>query len=118
MENKEKELARINVLGETYRIIESNQDKDSTLKEADGYCDHSDKTICIDETLKVRQAGQLKNLDTFYRNKVLRHEIVHAFFFESGLGRNSDFADNEELVDWIAYQIPKMAKVMEECGIL
>ena len=57
------------------------------------------------------------NLKAF-RNQVIRHEVVHAFFCESGLENNSDFATNEELVDWIAIQIPKICEVMNSLGIL
>jgi hypothetical protein len=43
-----------------------------------------------------------------YSQIQLRHEIVHAFFFESGLAQSSnkceDWAMNEEMVDWIARQ--------------
>ena len=48
--------------------------------------------------------------------KVLRHEITHAFFFESGLAENSPFAQNEELVDWMAIQGPKIYKAWQEAG--
>lgn len=39
------------------------------------------------------------------------------FFAESGLRSNSDFAENEELVDWIAIQFPKIAKVFSDLNI-
>ena len=44
-------------------------------------------------------------------NEVLRHEIIHAFFIESGL---EDYNSNEQLVNWIAIQFPKMIKAFEE----
>ena len=49
--------------------------------------------------------------------KVIRHELVHAFIFESGLCECCSWADNEELVDWIARQFPKMNKVFSELNI-
>ena len=42
----------------------------------------------------------------------IRHEMIHAFFYESGLAGETDFAEDEILVDWIALQIPKIAKCM------
>ena len=53
----------------------------------------------------------------------LRHEIIHAFLFESGLGSNSlnhysAWAENEEMVDWFAIQLPKIFKVFQELDIL
>ena len=52
------------------------------------------------------------------RRQTLRHEIVHAFFLESGLGSESDYAQNEELVDWIARQGPKLYRAWAEAGAL
>ena len=52
------------------------------------------------------------------RKATTRHEIVHAFFFESGLGCESDYAQNEELVDWIARQGPKLYRAWAEAGAL
>ena len=50
----------------------------------------------------------------------LRHEIVHAFLGESGLSANSNETDawarNEEMVDWIAIQGPKIWKAWKEVG--
>ena len=58
-----------------------------------------------------------KNVDEF-RKKVLRHEIIHAFMHESGLGENSTYARDEELVDWIAFQFSKMLKAFEETNCI
>ena len=49
---------------------------------------------------------------------MLRHEIVHAFLYESGLDVSSEWARNEEIVDWIALQTPKLQKAFEEAGCL
>ena len=53
----------------------------------------------------------------------LRHEITHAFLNESGLQNDtsvpgSGWATNEEMVDWIAIQFPKMKKAFEEADCL
>ena len=53
----------------------------------------------------------------------LRHEIIHAFFNESGLSDNSfeftgAWAKNEEMVDWLAIQSPKIFRVFQELDIL
>jgi len=53
----------------------------------------------------------------------LRHELVHAFLNESGLMWNSftpdkAWAKNEEMVDWIAIQSPKLFKVFREVNAL
>ena len=53
---------------------------------------------------------------------MLRHEIIHAFLFESGLECNSlktyNWAENEEMVDWFAIQSPKIFILYKELNIL
>ena len=48
----------------------------------------------------------------------IRHELVHAFAYESGLAENSPWAFNEEMTDWIAIQFPKMLKAFETAMVL
>lgn len=52
----------------------------------------------------------------------MRHEIVHAYLYESGLAENSlsvaNWATNEEMVDWIARQFPKIKRTMETLNCL
>jgi len=54
--------------------------------------------------------------------ETLRHEIVHAFLFECGLSACSGYADhwakNEEMVDWIAIQGPKIHEAWKKAGAL
>ena len=52
-----------------------------------------------------------------YKKQVTRHELIHAFLFESGLGCES-WGGNEEIVDWIAFQFPKMLHAFEEADAL
>lgn len=51
----------------------------------------------------------------------MRHEIIHAFLFESGLSENfthPEYGHDETYVDWIASQFPKMCEVFKEVGCL
>ena len=52
----------------------------------------------------------------------MRHEILHAFLYESGLRENSctsfAWAENEEMIDWFAIQFPKILKIYGELNIL
>lgn len=56
----------------------------------------------------------MKNrFDSALKKETLRHEIVHAFLYESGLSGSSSkieggWATNEEMVDWIAIQANKL----------
>lgn len=104
----------VDVLGTEYAIVQSNKVDDLTLETCDGYCDTSVKKIVIDTFQEA--PNSLENLNE-YKKKVIRHELVHAFLFESGLGCNS-WADKEEIVDWIAIQFPKLLKVFESTDLI
>jgi len=104
------------ILGTKYKIRELNKEESPELENYLGWCDGNAKEIILDKSLNE------KNLLTF-KKKVLRHEIIHAFIRESGLRENSlvydnGWATNEEMVDWFAFQSPKIFKVFKELSIL
>ena len=105
----------VNVLGTEYTIILG---RDGLDKSMDGCCDETTKTIrATDYSDCTEEADSKGNLE-LQAKKVLRHEILHAFCFESGLAENSDWAQNEEMVDWVAIQAPKLIKAWMEAGAL
>lgn len=109
---------KVNILGTDYEIIKQTKEENPKLEEALGFCEMYSKKIVIDSEIGTDgNKMTVENVDAFKR-KVLRHEIIHAFFAESGLRSNSDYAENEELVDWIAIQFPKMMKIFSELGVL
>lgn len=115
-------MKTVNVLGTKYRIIKGSADKYPQLKSADGYCDHSVKQIVVlDCSIYKDDVTRIRDLEA-YEKKVTRHEVIHAFFYESGLWVNSfsvdDWATNEEMTDWFAIQSPKISKVFQELGIM
>ena len=97
--------ASVKILDEKYIIQVRHEEQDPKLKECDGYTDTTIKRIVICDRRSDNKM-QVENPEVVI-GKVLRHEMVHAFLYESGLGVNS-WADNEEIVDWIAIQFPKM----------
>lgn len=112
-------IKKINVLGAEYTIEHLKRDEDKMFKngEADGYCDSSSKRIVL------RMEDDMDNLDDYsvYLKKLTRHEIIHAFLFESGLGSNfqhKEWGHEETMVDWIAYQFPKMLQVFKDAECL
>lgn len=109
---------KINVLGAEYSIFHNHNPGDPRLENMDGFCDETAKEIVV-ETYEGDDGkpGVKAQLD-IQRKKILRHEITHAFLFESGLAENSSWAQNEELVDWIAIQGPKFIKAWQEAGAL
>lgn len=110
---------KVNVLGTEYSINFFSKLDDPKLNDVDGYMEPYTKKIVIDNMAPVGTPDPLllERID-LHKIKVLRHEIVHAFLTESGLRDNSQWASDEELVDWIAYQIPKMVKAMKEAECL
>lgn len=110
-------MTKVDVLGVEYTIKQLDKVKDLSLENCDGYCDHTTKTIVIDTFMNYEgQPSALGNLND-YEKKVIRHELIHAFLFESGLGGCS-WAKDEEIVDWIAAQFPKMMKAFETINSL
>lgn len=116
------EKQTVNILGTEY-TIECGTYKDfPTLQEMDGYTDTSTKQIIVDDmSMAENQLDSKKDL-TYYRKSVIRHEILHAFLYESGLAENSaesnSWATNEEMVDWFSIQSTKIFKVFQELNIL
>lgn len=102
------------ILGEKWEIEERTISEDEVLENCDGYCDKTVRLIVIGK--KERNC----NLSDFeaYRRKVMRHEIIHAFLFESGLHENftHDMGHDETYVDWFAVQFPKIKKVFDRAG--
>lgn len=110
----------VNILGTDYKIMFVPIDsKELNAKDADGYTDTTVKEIVVgifepDDTT-------VKDL-SFCQRSIIRHEIVHAFLYESGLNVNSEYngawAVNEEVVDWIALQHNKLHAAFEKAGAL
>lgn len=108
-----EEVKSINILGTEYKIIEhESKEENEIFKSYDGWCDSSVKEIHI---LK-KYEGDKTNLD-FVKNKILRHEIIHAFMYESGQDVESVWGLNEELVDFLAIQIPKLNNIFQKLEI-
>lgn len=106
----------IDILGTKYKIVKNAEEKDyPQLKECDGFTDFSIKKIVVADFDK--DESSIDDLE-WYKNKVLRHEIVHAFIHESGLAENCDWARNEEMTDWIAIQFEKMLRVFIDLNVI
>ena len=105
-----KILKKVSVLGTGYRIIEDNCNNDPLLKNSFGYTDYTSKKIVItdfrNEEIEIEDVAK-------YRKQVIRHELIHAFLCESGLHEKCEW-HNEEMVDWLAMQAPKLQKIFKE----
>ena len=117
----------VNVLGQDYMIEFKKPGEDYLLtgihEQAFGVMDAMKKKII----LRDRSGDSAwKKADEYcvleWTKKTLRHEIVHAFLFESGLHKQAkacgSWAENEESVDWLAIQGPKIMKAWTEAGAM
>lgn len=108
---------KINILGTEYEILVQSEADNPKLKESVGLCEHYSKKIILSSMEEAKTDVMcVDNLPEFEK-KVLRHEIIHAFLGESGLRGCSDWAENEEMVDFFAIQAPKIAKAFDELGV-
>lgn len=107
----------ISVLGTGYEVIRKNYADDLYFEQNSftAYCGMVEKKIilCNLEThpsFKDDTEATCAKIE----KSILRHEIIHAFLYESGLGSSSNriadtgWAENEEMVDWFAIQAPKL----------
>lgn len=115
-------MTKINVLGTIYTIEIKDVSEDNRLNKVEAYTDMYQKKIVI-TNLQTRECFANDSLDKIkiITNKLIRHEIIHAFLYESGLDCNSEescsWAENEEMVDWFAIQSPKIMKVFKELNV-
>lgn len=116
MENR-----KVNILGTEWTIKFNNESENPSLNGIDGYADSSTKEIVVDDMSKSEGQPGAKGDLKAYQRECLRHEIIHAFMYESGLSENFEHKTigiEETTVDWFALQSPKIFKVFQELDIL
>lgn len=116
---------KVNVLGTEYKIVVKGHEEDKEFKnDIDGYCDkHLKNLVLCDKGTMPGWDGEPNELIQTANKETLRHEITHAFLNESGLCDNAHVCElpwprNEEMVDWIAKQGPKLYQAWVEAGAL
>lgn len=113
--------SKVNILGVDYEIVVKKYSDEGAFerRSIDGYCDHLAKQIVIcDMTTYKGWENEPVETARESQKQTLRHEIVHAFFSESGLSDSGlqfegAWCKNEELVDWVAWQGQKIYKAWE-----
>lgn len=108
----------VNVLGTEYSIGILTSADDKYLDSVDGYCDKTSKRIVVKAWNKEPEIWAIDDYNVYLKT-LLRHEIVHAFLFESGLHENfkhDTWGHDETMVDWIATQGLKIYKAWESVG--
>lgn len=119
-------MKKVNILGTDYKIIVKKYTDDEVFERRSigGFCNPCTKEIvlCDMATFKGWETEDRATIEIANKEN-LRHEIVHAFFSESGLRDNSfsvdyPWAKNEELVDWIALQGEKIYQAWKKVGAI
>ena len=102
----------VNIVGTKYNIIED----DALIRQGfDGVHEYYENSISVRPVQNMLSSDKPDSAKELRYKECLRHELIHAFFSESGL---DNYSSNEELVDWLAMQFPKIVKVFEELGVL
>lgn len=102
----------VTILGAVWTVRSATETEEPRLEGVNGFTDWTTRTICLEKNTQ----GNLGSIENFM-NKVIRHEVVHAFMFESGLGdsfEHKDYGQEETIVDWFAFQMGKVLNVVME----
>lgn len=106
---------RVNILGTDYQVMFVKPSEYENLNPNDGgLCDHEKRIIVIN-------TDALPDAEREEYKVTLRHEIIHAYLFECGLGANwehPEMGHDETYVDWIAMQFPKILRTFRSAGCL
>ena len=110
--SKKKQDKTVDVLGTAYTIHLASEKEDEALKNLNGYC------LCLQKHIVIDDKPNSATKDSITK-RTIRHELLHAFFYESGLDNEAPWASYEEqLVDWIALQFPKLLKAFQDAEAL
>ena len=110
----------VRILGTDYKVrIGVPVQKDPSLEGRFGYCSYNDHRIVIADLNTVEswkdEPDEVKQIEV---RASLRHEVIHASLYESGLHGSTSterpWAMNEEMVDWMALQFPKIIEVFQK----
>lgn len=115
------EKVKMNVLGTDYtiQIFDTKEAKEhKAFETVKGYFDYTTKTINVigSDTDDLAPEDIPVGDPAVITQYAIRHELIHAFLEESGL--KDEITVPEELIDWIALQLPKIMKVCLRHGLL
>lgn len=105
-------MKKFSILGQDYEVIVLDDlSEDAPVEGAISYIDIYKKKIFFSTFI------QEYNSHESFLKRVITHEILHAFMFESGLDMqtidaSTPWALNEEIIDWFAIQLPKINLVV------
>ena len=110
---------KLNILGSVWSLVSKTEEEEKRLKDVAGFTDYSTRELVVadtpDDSYTIGDPHE-------HMQQTIRHEIIHAFLAESGIWCDSASAEhwsmNEEMVDWMAFQFPKIHSAMIEGNAL
>lgn len=106
----------VEILGTRYDIFIEPEDSNVRYQVMCGWTDWTAREIHVGTPEKDKYS--MEHLQECV-NKVIRHEIIHAYLHESGLDNNSSPCDawalNEEMVDWSQLCFQKLIVLILTC---
>lgn len=100
------------ILGTEYEIVSQTEKENPKLIGHDGIAELYDHKLILD--LTVGNPKETWNNIDGYHKKVIRHEMIHAIFHESGL---ENYQQDETLVDFLAPQYSKFEQLLNDNNI-
>lgn len=101
----------MNILGTEYKlIIDTDYCEDAG---ADGITERYEKKIYMRSVQDMLDKDSSIQAKQRRYDETLRHEIVHAFLFESGLDK---YGCDETVVQWMAAKMPQVTQIFKETG--
>lgn len=105
---------KLKILGTEYRMRVGVLNGDDI-----GECDPCAKVLTID--VNAINAKCSTGVDEIMKS-TKRHEIIHAFLYESGMTgyaeSSGDYYHDDTIVDWFAVQAPKIFKAFKQADCL
>lgn len=101
----------MNILGAEYQLI-IDTDYCEAIN-ADGVTERYDKKIYMRNVQDMLEKDSSLQCKQRRYDETLRHEIVHAFLFESGL---DSYSCDETLVQWMVSKMPQVTQAFKEMG--
>lgn len=99
----------VDILGTEYTVTRNTSAIEGMG--ADGICQAYNRKIIYRDLKDFLEDIDSVSAKKLRRDEVIRHEVIHVFFAESGL---SKYGDDEVLVDWIAKQMPKINEAVNK----
>lgn len=99
-------IAKANILGMEYSIAITSSLEGTN---ADGEVNYFLKSILLRPAKSMGGIDATEDEGVHRAKEVLRHEVIHALFYESGL--NDRYGSDETLVSFLAAQFPKLCDI-------